>query len=132
MPALVLGFASAGALARLTRTTLLDVAGQPYVTVAYAKGLNRHQVLGRHLARNAAVPVLVMIGLQISFLLGGAVITETLFGRPGLGKLLVDAILWRDLPVVQGVALVVAAIYIGVNLVVDLAAGWLNPQIGWQ
>jgi ABC-type dipeptide/oligopeptide/nickel transport system permease component len=78
------------------------------------------------------VPVLVMIGLQISFLLGGAVITETLFGRPGLGKLLVDAILWRDLPVVQGVALVVAAIYIGVNLVVDLAAGWLNPQIGWQ
>ncbi len=132
MPAVVLGYASAGPIARLTRASLGKVLSEPYITTAHAKGLTRRQVLLRHAARNAAIPVLTVAGLQLGFLLGGTVVTETLFSRPGLGKLLVDAILWRDLPVVQGVALVVAGIYVLVNLVVDLAAGWLNPRVGWE
>jgi ABC-type dipeptide/oligopeptide/nickel transport system permease component len=132
MPALVLGFATAGPLARLTRATLLDVLGQPYITVARAKGLSEREVLLRHAARNALIPLLTIAGVQLGFLLAGAVVTETLFGRPGLGRLLVDAILWRDLPVIQGVALVIAGIYVVANLLVDLSAGWIDPQIGWE
>ena len=132
MPALVLGYASAGPIARLTRASLLEVLRQPYITAARARGLNRWGILGRHAARNAAIPIVTIAGLQLGFLLGGAVVTETLFSRPGLGKLMVDAILWRDLPVVQGVALVIALIYVVVNLGVDLLAGWLNPQAGWE
>jgi peptide/nickel transport system permease protein len=132
MPSLVLGYASAGPIARLTRSELLRVLGQPYIVAARAKGLAWGQVLFRHAARNALVPVLTVIGLQLSFLLGGAVITETVFSRPGLGRLLVDAILSRDLPVVQGVVLLVAGAYVITNLVVDLLAAWLSPQIGWR
>ena len=132
MPTLVLGYASAGPIARLTRVALLEVLSQPYVTVAVAKGLSGRQVLLRHAARNALIPVLTIAGLQLSFLLGGAVVTETVFSRPGLGRLLVDAILWRDLPVVQGVALVTAGFYVVTNLVIDLVISWLNPQVGWE
>jgi ABC-type dipeptide/oligopeptide/nickel transport system permease component len=132
MPSLVLGYASAGPLARLTRAALLEVLAQPYITAARAKGLRPRQVLLRHAGRNALIPLLTISGLQLSFLLGGTVVTETLFSRPGLGRLLVDAILWRDLPVVQGVALVTAGFYVLINLAVDLVAGWLNPQVGWQ
>lgn len=132
MPSLVLGYASAGPIARLTRATLLEVLSQPYITAARAKGLHPRQVLVRHAARNALAPVLALSGLQLGFLLGGTVVTETVFGRPGLGRLLVDAILWRDLPVVQGVALVIAGGYVLVNLGVDLISAWVNPQIGWQ
>jgi ABC-type dipeptide/oligopeptide/nickel transport system permease component len=132
MPALVLGFATAGPLARLTRATLLDVLVQPYITVARAKGLAERRVLLRHAARNALIPLLTIAGVQLGFLLAVTVVTETLFGRPGLGRLLVDAILWRDLPVIQGVALIIAGIYVLANLAVDLAAGWINPQVGWE
>jgi peptide/nickel transport system permease protein len=132
MPALVLGFATAGPLARLTRATLLDVLGQPYITVARAKGLSERAVLLRHVTRNALIPLLTIAGVQLGFLLAGTVVIETLFGRPGLGRLLVDAILWRDLPVIQGVALVIAGIYVLVNLFVDLSAGWIDPQVGWE
>jgi peptide/nickel transport system permease protein len=132
MPSFVLGFASAGPIARLTRATLLGALRQPHITVARAKGIRESRILLHHAGRNALVPVMTIVGLQLSFLLGGTVVTETLFSRPGLGRLLVDAILWRDLPVVQGVALVVAAIYVLTNLFIDLAAGFLNPQIGWQ
>jgi len=132
MPALVLGYASAGPIARITRATLLEVLSQPYITTARAKGLSARRVLYRHAARNALIPLLTLSGLQLSFLISGTVVTETLFNRPGLGLLLVNAILWQDLPVVQGVALVIAGFYVLVNLGVDLAAGWLNPQVGWQ
>ncbi len=132
MPALVLGYSSAGPVARLTRATLLEVLAQPYITAARAKGLNRRQVVLRHAAANALIPVLTVAGLQLGFLLGGTVVTETVFSRPGLGRLLIDAIIWRDLPVVQGVALVVAGAYVLVNLTVDLLAGWLNPARGWE
>lgn len=131
MPALVLGYTSAGPVARLTRASLLEVLAQPYITAARAKGLSQPQVLLRHAAANAAIPVLTIAGLQLGFLLGGTVVTETVFSRPGLGRLLVDAILWRDLPVVQGVTLTIAGAYVLVNLAVDLLAGWLNPARGW-
>ncbi len=132
MPSLVLGFATAGPLARVARVTLLDVLAQPYVVAARAKGLSAREVLLRHALRNALVPLITVSGLQLSFLLGGTFITETVFSRPGIGKLLVDAILNRDLPVVQGVALLAAGFYVILNLLVDLAAGWLSPQAGWQ
>jgi peptide/nickel transport system permease protein len=132
MPALVLGFATAGPLARLTRVTLMDVLGQQYITVARAKGLPERPVLLRHAARNALIPLLTIAGVQLGFLLAGTVVTETLFGRPGLGRLLVDAITWRDLPVIQGVALVIAGIYVLANLAVDLSAGWIDPRVGWE
>jgi peptide/nickel transport system permease protein len=132
MPALVLGFATAGPIARLTRAALLEVLGQPYLMVARAKGLTERGVLLRHASRNALIPLLTIAAVQLGFLLAGTVVTETLFGRPGLGRLLVDAILWRDLPVIQGVALVIAGIYVLANMAVDLAAGWINPQVGWE
>jgi glutathione transport system permease protein len=131
MPSLVLGFAVAAPLARITRVTLLEVFAQPYMTAARAKGLTERQLLLRHALRNVLVPLITVTGLQLGFLLGGVVITETVFNRPGIGRLLVDAILNRDLPVVQGVALLVAGIYVILNMLVDLAASLLNPQAGW-
>lgn len=130
LPGLVLGYAAAGPIARLTRAGLLEILSQPYITAAYAKGLNARQVLWRHAARNAAGPVLTIAGLQLGFLLGGAVVTESVFNRPGLGRLLVDAILWRDLPLVQGVALVLALTYVGINFLVDLLAAVVDPRTG--
>jgi ABC-type dipeptide/oligopeptide/nickel transport system permease component len=89
-------------------------------------------VLWRHAAANAITPVLTIAGLQLGFLLGGAVVTESVFNRPGLGRLLVDAILWRDLPLVQGVALTLALTYVILNLAVDLAVSALDPRVGWR
>lgn len=132
LPGLVLGYATAGPIARLTRASLVDILSQPYITAARAKGLTTRQVLWRHAARNAAIAVLTIAALQLGFLLGGAVVTETVFNRPGLGRLLVDAILWRDLPLVQGVTLVIATVYVLINLIVDLFAGWLDPRVGWR
>jgi ABC-type dipeptide/oligopeptide/nickel transport system permease component len=132
MPSLVLGFAAAGPIARLGRAALLEALAQPYMMAAQAKGLSRGQATLRHGLRNVLAPLITVTGLQLSFLLGGTFITETVFNRPGMGRLLVDAILYRDLPVVQGVALVVAGFYVLVNLLVDVAAGRLDPQAGWQ
>ena len=130
LPALVLGYAAAGPIARLTRARLLEILQQPYITAARARGLSARRVTWRHAARNAAVPVLTIAALQLGFLLGGVVVTESVFNRPGLGRLLVDAILWRDLPLVQGVALVLALTYVLINLLVDLASSVLDPRIG--
>jgi ABC-type dipeptide/oligopeptide/nickel transport system permease component len=132
MPSFLLGLAATGPMARVTRASLLEVLGLPYTTTARAKGLTQAQVLRRHALRNILVPLITVFGLQLGFLLAGTVITETVFSRPGIGRLFVDAILYRDLPVVQGVALLVAGLYVVLNLVVDLTAGWLNPQAGWQ
>jgi peptide/nickel transport system permease protein len=132
MPALVLGFASAGAIARLVRASLLEVFSQEYVNTARAKGLSEGLILLRHTARNALIPVITIAGLQFGFLLGGAVVTETIFARPGIGRLLVNAILWKDLPLVQGIALLAALSYTLVNLAVDLAYGILDPRIRYD
>jgi ABC-type dipeptide/oligopeptide/nickel transport system permease component len=125
----VLGFASAGAITRLVRASLLDVMEQDYVNTARAKGLAERTILFRHTLKNAFIPVLSIIGLQFGFLLSGTVVIETIFSRPGLGHLLVNAILWKDMPLVQGIVLLVALLYTLVNLATDVAYAYLEPQI---
>lgn len=128
MPALLLGFVGAAPLVRLVRSNLLTALQADYITVARGKGLPETLVLLRHALRNALLPSLNLIGLQAGFLLGGAVVTETVFARPGLGRVVVDAILWKDLPVVQGAVLLIAGTYVVVNLGVDLIAMVLDPR----
>lgn len=129
MPAIVLGLVGAGPIARLTRASLLNALRADYITMAQAKGLPQTIVVNRHALRNAVIPVITLIGLQAGFLLGGTVITEAVFARPGLGRLVVDAILWKDLPIVQGVVLLIAATYVVINLLVDLVTLTLDPRL---
>jgi peptide/nickel transport system permease protein len=129
LPALTLGLGASAIIARLVRSSMLEVLRQEYVTTARAKGLKEFWVIIRHALRNALIPVVTVFGLQFGSLLAGAVIIETVFGRPGIGRLLVDAILNKDFPVVQGVVLVVAVSYVTVNLLVDLVYVVLDPRI---
>jgi len=129
LPALVLGFASAGAITRLVRASLLEVLDQDFVRTARAKGLASRTILFRHALKRAFIPVTSMIGLQFGFLLGGTVVIETIFSRPGIGRLMVNAILWKDLPLVQGVVLLVALVYTLVNLATDVVYAYLDPRI---
>jgi ABC-type dipeptide/oligopeptide/nickel transport system permease component len=129
LPATVLGFSAAGAIARLTRASVVDVIEKPYIHVARSKGLSPRPLLLRHTLRVALLPVITVIGLQFGFLLGGAVVTETIFARPGLGRLVVSAILRKDYPIVLGVVLVGVVGYVTVNLVTDLLYGALDPRI---
>lgn len=129
LPSLSLGLVSAGVIARLTRASLCEVLVEDYIRTAWAKGLPRHIVYLRHALRNALLPVLTMLGLQFGAMLAGAVVTETVFSRPGLGRLVVSAILWKDYPLVQGIVLFMATMYVLVNLAVDLLAAWLDPRI---
>jgi peptide/nickel transport system permease protein len=132
LPALVLGFASAGAITRLVRASLLEVMDRDYVSTARAKGLPEGIILFRHAFKNALIPVITIIGLQFGFLLSGTVVIETIFSRPGIGRLVVNAILWKDLPVVQGVVLLVALVYTLVNLATDVAYAYLDPRIRYD
>jgi ABC-type dipeptide/oligopeptide/nickel transport system permease component len=132
MPALVLGFASSGAIARLVRASLLEVFDQDFINTARAKGLQEWTLLVRHALKNALIPVITIIGLQFGFLLGGTVVVETIFSRPGIGRLLVNAILWKDFPVVQGVVLLGALVYTLVNLAIDIAYAYLDPRIHYD
>ena len=129
LPSLSLGLVSAGVIARLTRASLREVLVEDYIRTARAKGLPRRIVYLRHALRNALLPVVTMLGLQFGAMLAGAVVTETVFSRPGLGRLVVSAILWKDYPLVQGIVLCMAAMYVLVNLFVDLLAAWLDPRI---
>jgi peptide/nickel transport system permease protein len=128
MPAIVLGLVGAGPLARLVRSSLLDVLHADYITVARGKGLPPRIIITRHAVRNAMIPAINLMGLQAGFLLAGTVVTETVFARPGLGRVMVDAILWKDLPVVQGVVLLIAATYIAINLLVDMTIVVIDPR----
>jgi ABC-type dipeptide/oligopeptide/nickel transport system permease component len=132
MPALVLGFASAGAIARLVRSSLIEVFTQDFINTARAKGLREITLLERHALRNAFIPVITVIGLQFGFLLGGTVVIETIFSRQGIGRLVVNAILWKDFPVVQGVALLTALFYILINLIIDILYAFLDPRIRYD
>jgi ABC-type dipeptide/oligopeptide/nickel transport system permease component len=132
LPALVLGLASSGAIARLVRASLLEVLDQDFIRTARAKGLREGIVLTRHALKNALIPVVTIIGLQFGFLLGGTVVTETVFSRQGIGRLLVNSILWKDLPVVQGVVLLAGLVYTLVNVAVDVAYGFLDPRIRYD
>jgi peptide/nickel transport system permease protein len=129
MPAFTLGLAQAGLLARVTRSTMLETLGEDYVRTARAKGLAERIVVIAHALRNAMIPLLTIIGLIFAALMGGAVITEQVFNIPGVGRLLVQAVTRRDYPVVQGVTMVVAGMYVLINLTVDLLYGALDPRI---
>jgi ABC-type dipeptide/oligopeptide/nickel transport system permease component len=129
LPALTLGGVFVGPVARMTRTAVLDVLGADHVRTARAKGLSERLVVIRHALRNAMIPVVTLIGLQIGFLLGGAVVTETIFSWPGVGRLAVGAILSSDFPMAQGTILVLAGGFIVINLVVDLLYVVLDPRV---
>jgi ABC-type dipeptide/oligopeptide/nickel transport system permease component len=129
LPALTLALPLVGVLTRLVRSGLLEVLYEDYVRTARAKGLTPRVVLTRHALRNMLIPVVTVVGLQIGNLLGGAVIVETIFGWPGIGRLLVDAIFHRDYPLVQAAILLITAGFVAVNLLVDLSYGYLDPRI---
>lgn len=132
LPALALGLASAAALARLVRASMLEVLHQEYIVTARAKGLRDRAVIVRHALKNALIPTVTMLGLQLGGLLGGAVVTETIFSRPGLGRLAVDAIGNRDFPLIQGTVLFAAMTYVLVNLAVDALYAAIDPRIRYR
>ncbi|MDI6754021.1 MAG: ABC transporter permease [Thermodesulfobacteriota bacterium] len=132
LPAITLGANSMAIIARMTRSSMLEVIRLDYIRTARAKGLKEKLVISRHALKNALIPVVTVIGLQTGTLLGGAVLTEIVFAWPGVGRLLVEAILARDYPVVQGVVLLVATMFIFVNLVVDILYAYLDPRIRYQ
>lgn len=128
LPALSLGTVYIALIARITRASLLEVLAQDYVRTAKAKGLGDRKVLG-HALGNAAVPIATIVGIGIALLIGGVVVTETVFAIPGLGRLLVDAILRRDYPIIQGVILLFAAVYVFINLMIDISYAVFDPRI---
>jgi len=129
MPAITLGFVSAGLISRLVRSSMIEVLQEDYIRTGRAKGLSESIVLWRHGLKNALIPVVTMVGLQFGGLLAGAVVTETVFSRPGIGRLIVSAILSKDYPLVEGCALFLAVVYLLVNLLVDILYAWLDPRI---
>ena len=129
LPAVVLGTVPLAVIARMTRSSMLEVLGEDYIRTANAKGLGPGTVLIAHALKNAAVPIVTTIGVGVALLIGGAVITESVFAVPGLGRLVVDAILRRDYPIIQGVILIFSAAYVAINLVVDIVYTLLDPRI---
>ncbi len=132
LPATTLSFALVALVARVTRSCMLDVLGQDYIRTARAKGLGEMRVVWLHGLRNAFIPVLTVLGLQVGFLMGGVVVTETVFSWPGVGRLAIQAIYARDFPVVQAVVLLFALIFVVVNLIVDLLYALLDPRISYK
>jgi len=132
LPAITLGAMSTGMIARMTRSSMLEVMRQDYVRTARAKGVTERVVQLKHALRNALIPVLTIAGLQFGTLLGGSVLTETVFTWPGVGRLMVDSIMNRDYPVVQGAVLLIALVFTGVNLLVDIAYSFVDPRIRYD
>jgi peptide/nickel transport system permease protein len=129
LPSLSLGLIFAALLARMTRSTMLDVLNEDYIRTARAKGLAPHAVLIRHALKNAAVPIVTTIGLGIALLIGGVVVTESVFAIPGIGRLTIEAVTQRDYPVIQGVILIASFVYVLINLAIDLTYAFLDPRI---
>lgn len=129
LPTLTLSFIYVALIARMTRAAMLDVLGEDYVRTARAKGITESRVLLRHALRNAAVPVITVIGTGFALLISGVVVTESVFNLPGIGRLTVDAVLARDYPVIQGMILLTSGIYVAVNLLIDVAYTLLDPRI---
>ena len=132
MPSVVLAAFFSARVARLTRSAMLEVLGEEYIKTARAKGLGEGRVIAKHTLRNAAIPIVTLAGLEAGQLLGGAVITETIFAWPGLGRLTVQALLNRDFPVVMAAVSFTSVVYTLMNLAVDLAYGWLDPRVRVQ
>ena len=129
LPALVLGVLNSALIIRFTRASVLDILGEDYVRTARAKGLSESVVLIKHVLRNAMVPIVTVLGLTLALMIGGTVVTETVFNLPGVGNLVVRAVLRRDYPVIQGTLLVIAAIYVFINLAIDLLYTVVDPRI---
>ena len=132
IPSLILGTASAAATMRMTRTMMLEVLRQDYIRTAWSKGLNERLVVTRHAVKNALIPVVTLIGLQLPILVGGAVIMENIFNLPGIGSLLLTALSDRDYPVVSGVNLFFATMVVGINLMIDLIYPYLDPRVRYS
>jgi len=132
LPAVSLGAALAAILARMTRATMLEELREPYVQAARARGVSRTRAVLRHAFRNSLIPVVTLMGLQFGAVLTGAVITETIFAWPGIGRLLIQSIGFRDYPLVQGCILLIAVTYVAVNLLTDLLYGVLDPRIRYE
>jgi ABC-type dipeptide/oligopeptide/nickel transport system permease component len=132
MPAAALGFLSAGSLARLVRSSMLEVLSQDYILTAHAKGLPQRLVIMRHTLRNALIPIITILGLTFGQLLGGAVLTETIFARLGVGRMYVEAILNKDFTLVQGATLFIAVAYVFINIAIDVAYAYVDPRISYE
>ncbi len=132
LPVLSLSAALVAVVMRMTRSSMLEVLGQDYIRTARAKGVAERGVLARHALKNAAIPVVTVMGVQVGYLLGGAVVVELIFGLPGIGWMILNGIYQRDYPVVQGGVLLVAVGFVGVNLLVDVLYAWLDPRIRYE
>ena len=132
LPSLALATGATAIIARMTRSSMLEVIRQDYVRTARAKGLNERLTIGRHAVKNALIPVVTVVGLQVGYLLGGDILIETVFSYPGIGLAMVNGILARDFPLVQGAILMVASSYVLVNLVVDIIYAYLDPRIRYE
>ena len=129
LPSISLGLFVAGGLARLIRNSIIDAMSQDYIRTARAKGLSQARVVAKHAMRNALIPPITLLGIQFAVLIGGAVVTETVFARPGIGRLLVMAVLEKDFPVVQGVVALTTAAYVLINVLIDILYGIIDPRV---
>jgi len=132
IPGIIMGMVFSGSTMRMTRTMMLEVLRQDYIRTAWSKGLGERTIILRHALKNALIPVVTVVGMQLPILIGGAVITEQIFALPGIGRFLVDAINRRDYPIISGINLVVATFVLFTNLVVDLAYAWLDPRVQYR
>ena len=132
MPVICLSLFSIASLTRLTRSSMLEVVKQDYIRTAWAKGLRERMIILRHTIKNALIPVITVMGLQIAFIFGGSVLIETVFNIPGLGRLMTSSILEQDFQVVQAGTLIIATVVVLVNLIVDISYGWLDPRIRYE
>ena len=132
LPSVALGTIPMAIIARMTRSSLLDVLGEDYIRTARAKGLRERAVLFGHAMRNALLPIVTIVGLQMGFLLGGAILTETIFSWPGLGRLVVNRILARDYPAVQGSVILISLVFVVINLLVDISYAYFDPRIHYE
>ena len=129
LPSIAVGLFLAGGLARLIRASIIEVMGQDYIRTAFAKGLPTFLIIGKHVARNAVIPPITLLGVQFAVLIGGAVVTERVFARPGIGAMLVEGVLSKDFPLVQGIVVMTTSAYILINLLIDILYGIIDPRI---
>jgi peptide/nickel transport system permease protein len=132
LPSFALGLAYVALIARITRASMLEVLAEDYIRTASAKGVATMPMLLRHALKNAAVPIITVIGIGVALLISGVVITESVFNIPGIGRLVVDAISRRDYPIIQGVMIIFAAIYVLINLVIDISYSFIDPRIRYS
>jgi peptide/nickel transport system permease protein len=131
MPVICLSVMSIAFIARQTRSSILEVIRFDYIRTAWAKGLKQWTIVTKHVLKNSLIPIATLIGLQVSQIISGSVLTETVFNIPGVGRMMVDALFSHDYPIVQGGALLIASFIVVINLIVDISYGWLDPRIGY-